>query len=139
MNNELLEKGPDMQDTPEENSYQRYQDLGGVINETDYDSALSRLKEAYISDKTLIAQAENIARFAGIELQSDEDASDPRVILYGILRRDVRSEGVKYHHDQMSDQKIFMEALRMLGDVESADKMVKAYLNISFDYGGDGK
>ena len=134
MNKELLKNGADMQDVQEETSYQQYKELGGIINEKDYDSALLRAKDTTDFDKTLISQAGNIAKIAGIKLHGTENSPDRRVVLYGILRMDVRPKGIKRHHDEMSDQRIFMEALRMLGDIDSIDKMVKQYPNISFKY-----
>ncbi|MDO8656985.1 MAG: hypothetical protein Q7K45_07150 [Nanoarchaeota archaeon] len=134
MNKEHLKKGVEVQNTPEENNYQRYQELGGIINEKDYNGAIKRSENATTVREILIRQAENIAKFAGIELHSTQDAIDPRIILYGILRSDVGPEEVKYHHDQMSDQQIFVEALRILEDTESVDKMIKAHPNISFKY-----
>lgn len=115
------------------NSYQRYQELGGIINEKDFDSALSRLEEEGIPRKTSIKQAEGMARFAGIELDV-ENGIDKRVKLYAILRSDVQPENEKYHHSQMTDQRLFVEALRMLGDADSLGKMIRAYPHISFDY-----
>jgi len=125
-----------MQKTPEENNYQKYLALGGIINEADYNNALERIKSFHSLTKTLILQAVNIAKYAGIELQNIEDGLDSRVMLYGILRIDIKPEGVEYYHSSMSDQKIFVEALRMLEDTESVDKMIKRHPNISFKYPG---
>lgn len=120
--------------------YQRYRELGGIINESDYDSALLRARRTTTLDKTLIAQAENIARFSGIELKNEEGVLDRRTILYGILRADIRPEKVRHHHSQMSDQCLFAEALRMLEDVDALNKLIHAHPHISFDYGqGAGK
>ncbi len=120
--------------------YQRYLELGGIINENDYDSALLRAGNTTTLDKTRTAQAENIARFAGIELCDTEDSLDPITVLYGILRADIRPEKVRHHHSQMSDQRLFAEALRMLEDAEALNKLIRAHPNISFDYSrGDGK
>ena len=44
MHKEHLEKGVTMPDTPEENNYQRYIDMGGIINEKDYNSVLERAR-----------------------------------------------------------------------------------------------
>ena len=135
MNPELLEKGVDMQDgQATERNYRRYLELGGIIDEKDYENALERAGNAGKPVESRISQAEGIAEHAGIELHSQEDAVDERVSLYGILRSDVRPEGVRHHHSQITDQRIFMEVLRMLGDVESIGKMVEAYPNISFEY-----
>lgn len=134
MNKKLLEKGADMQDALEENSYQQYLELGGIINEKDYKYALARAQKTTTLSEARIRQAENIVKFAGIELHNTEGAIDQRIMLYGILRSDVRPEGIKHHHSQMSDQRIFVEALRMLGDIESINKMIKKYPNISFEY-----
>lgn len=115
----------------EGNSYQKYQGLGGIINEGDYRSALARAKDTIKLDDRLVSQSELIARVAKIELNNTKDSLDQRTILYGVLRSD-KPEGVKYHHCQMSDQRLFAEALRMLGDVDSLNKLVSAYSNISF-------
>ena len=117
-----------------ENSYQRYVELGGIINEKDYRGALDRVKDTTTLDKALISQAENIAERAKIILRNSEDTLDPKIILYGILRADTAPEGTKYHHSQMSDQRLFAEALRMLGDADSLEKLIKAHPNISFKY-----
>ncbi|MDP3954472.1 MAG: hypothetical protein Q8Q06_03605 [bacterium] len=133
MYKEYSEKGSAVavEDAPEKNSYQRYLELGGIINKKDYASALERAKNITAPDNTLIMQADSIAKFAGIKLSGPLDKI---TILYGILRKDVQPKEAEYHHRQMSDQRIFVEALRMLGDTESLDKMIKAYPNISFEY-----
>ncbi len=112
--------------------YEQYKALGGIINEKDYESAITRSKNVTAPDKALITQTESIAETAGVELHNTKDSLDPRVVLYGILRNDTHPEGVKYHHSQMSDQRLFAEALRMLGDTESLNKVVGAYPNITF-------
>lgn len=130
MNKEFLEKNK-VVDTPE-NNYQRYVELGGIINEKDYQSALTRSKHTTILNKTSIVQAEVIANRSGIVLHNSKDSLDPRTILYGILRSDTAPEP-KYHHSQMSDQRLFAETLRMLGDADSLEKLIEAYPNISFN------
>ncbi len=117
----------------EKNCYERYKKLGGIINEKDYESALTRAKNATILDIALIKELEFIARIAGIELRNTKDAIDQRTILYGILRTDAKPEGIKYHHCQMSDQRLLAEALRMLGDVDSLNKLINTYPHIAFD------
>ena len=76
-----------------------------------------------------VAQAVLMAQHAGIEIDSNA-SNDPRVVLYGILRNDTMPQGVEYHHAQMSDQKIFAEALRMLGDKDSLEKFTAALPHI---------
>jgi hypothetical protein len=116
-----------------ERGYGQYHALGGIINEKDYESALARAKQAAtLENKQMIAQAESIASASGITLQNTKDALDPRTVLYGILRGDTKPEGVQYHHSQMSDQRLFAEALRMLGDADSLQKLISTYGNISF-------
>lgn len=123
-----------------ENSYQRYLELGGIINGIDYQSALDRMNKIKTLDrnnpevKNEIFQAENIARYAGIELSNLKNVLDPKIVLYVILRNDTKPKDVKYHHSQMSDQRIFGEVLRMLGDADSLDKLIKFHPNISFKY-----
>jgi len=134
MHKEHLEKGADVQNPLEKNNYQRYLCLGGIINEKDYNSAIERAGGITTVDGMLLGQTKVMSDFAGIELHNAKNSVDLKVILYGILRNNVRPEGVKYHHSQMSDQRIFVEALRMLGDTESVNKMIKAHPNISFKY-----
>ncbi len=130
-----IEKGTDP-----ENSYQHYLELGGIINEKDYRGALDRINITRTPDRenqqvrNSIQQALEMAGHAGIKLNDSEDILDPKIVLYVTLRSDTKPEGVKYHHSQMSDQRIFGEALRMLGDADSLDKLIKAYPNISFKY-----
>lgn len=131
MTKEIFEKGQDMQADP---GYQRYQELGGIINEKDYANAIERAKSSSEINKTLIQQVENMAKYAGIELNKTEDAIDPVIKLYSVLREDVRPEKVKHHHDEMSDQQIFVEALRMTGDAESVQKMIEKHPHINFSY-----
>ncbi len=116
----------------EDNPYGRYLESGGIINEKDYESALVRTKNATAPTIMLIRQAERIAEFAGIKLYHAENSLDQRTILYGILRADTGPEGLEHHHDQMSDQRLFAEALRMLGDADSLDKLINAYPHSSF-------
>lgn len=111
----------------EKDPYARYQELGGIINKEDYENALKRLGNAAKVSDTAMEQVENIAKFAGIEIPNEESAGDPRIKLYAILRGDNKPEEVKYHHSQMSDQRLFAEALRMLGDTEALDKLIDAY------------
>ena len=115
-----------------EESYHQYKEQGGIINEQDYQNALQRANDSStIFNKTLRVQAEGIAGFAEIELHNEAGVIDPRIKLYVILRGDVGPAEVKHHHDEMSDQRLFAEALRMLGDTESLDKMIRAYKDIS--------
>ena len=137
MHKEQPEKRVDSHNTHEENNYQHYLEMGGIINEADYKNALDRAMGSVIPNKAHIKQVESITRFLEIELHNTENSFDPKIILYEILRSDVRPEGVKNHHDQMCDQQIFVEVLRMLGDLESVEKAIKAYPNISFKYQRD--
>jgi len=112
-------------------TYNKYQELGGIINEKDYVSALERAEKTATFNRTLIQQAENIAEYAGIVLENS-GGIDPKVKLYAVLRADNKPKDVEYHHSQMSDQRLFAEALRILGDVDSLNKVITAYPNISF-------
>ncbi|MBI2062478.1 MAG: hypothetical protein HYT64_02205 [Candidatus Yanofskybacteria bacterium] len=134
MNRDLLENGYSIKNTQESDNYQRYIELGGIINKKDYNKAVEKAANMTTADKIAAAQVKVMSDFAGIELHDIDDTTDPRIILYGILRNDVRPEGVEYHHSQMSDQRIFVEALKMLGDVESLKKMIKMHPHISFKY-----
>src|SRR3989344_5550146 len=113
MNREPLEKGADMQDNPEGKSYQRYLELGGIINEQDNND---------VPDKNHIGQVRMMADVAGIGLLMRTE-TDPRVILYSILRSDIRPKDVEHHHSQMSDWRLFAEVLRMLEDMDAFNKL----------------
>jgi hypothetical protein len=114
-----------------ESAYEQYKGFGGIINEKDYQSALERAKNTSEFNEYLIAQTETIARAAGIKLYNSKDSLDPRTKLYGILRHDENSTA-EHHHSQMSDQRLFAEVLRMLGDTESLEKLIKTHPHISF-------
>lgn len=115
-----------------EHNYEQYQGLGGTINKKDYQGALDKAKDTTTPDKATILQAESMAKRAGIILRNSKDAIDQRTILYGILRTDTKSEEVKYHYSQMSDQRLFAEVLRMLGDADSLQKLIETHPQISF-------
>jgi len=112
-------------------AYDKYRELGGIINQKDYISALERVEKTEALNEHMIRQAENITKYAGIILDSSGGV-DPKVKLYAVLRADNKPEDVKDHHSQMPDQRLFAEAARMLGDVDSLNKMIAAYPNISF-------
>lgn len=129
----IEEKEAEREDTKNisEYNYEQYQSIGGIIDKKDYQSALNKARDTVALDKALILQAEGIADSAGITLLNSEGVLDPRIILYGILRTDIKPEN-EYHHSQMSDQRLFAEALRMLEDVDSLQKLIETYPNISF-------
>ena len=132
MREESFETERGMQSQTEEGEiYSTYRELGGIINEKDYRNAIERAGKATTFNKTLIQQAKNIAEYAGIILENSDDV-DPKVKLYAVLRADFKPEDVKDHTSQMSDQRLFAEAARMLEDVDSLNKMIIAYPNISF-------
>jgi len=126
-----MREGGEPHQPEERGAYDRYQELGGIINEQDFADTLARAGEIETFKQTLVWQAEGIAAHAGIDLEG-ERGPDPRVKLYAVLRTDTKPEDVEHHHSQMSDQRLFAEVLRMLGDAESLDKIIAAYPNISF-------
>jgi hypothetical protein len=121
-------------------AYAGYQGAGGIINEGVFQRIFKEAEAANGLDqkkseiKTAIQQGIHIANFAKIELHNLEKKLDPKIILYVLLRTDYIPEGEQNHHGQMSDQQIFMEAARMLGDSEAIEKMKKTYPNINFEY-----
>lgn len=112
-------------------SYQRYQQLGGIVNKEDYQSALERARNATTFSESSIGKVKIMAQNAGIILKNSENTPDPRAALYAVMRQD-RKPGAEYYHGQMSDQRLFGEVLRMLEDAESLRKLKRAYYDISF-------
>ncbi|OHA05820.1 MAG: hypothetical protein A2934_04505 [Candidatus Sungbacteria bacterium RIFCSPLOWO2_01_FULL_47_10] len=132
MKDQLFEARADTQhQTEEDGTYDQYQKLGGVINEKDCIIALERAEKTTVFSEPLIGQAENIAKYAGIALDNSSGV-DPKVKLYAVLRAYAKPEDAKNHHSKMSDQRLFAEAVRMLGDIDSLNKMIAAYPNIDF-------
>jgi len=134
-----------------EKNYQEYLKLDGIINKGDYDRILKEAMILNILDKkasekkaldkdnseieTTIKQGVHIADFAKIiSLNNPEKNFDPKLdlkmVLYVLLRTDFHSEGAQNHHGQMSDQRLFVEAVKMAGDADALDKLIKAYPNI---------
>lgn len=110
--------------------YSRYQELGGIINEGDYNKALRQAGKIISLSTCLVVQAEMIAQFARVPLDNKEFL-DKITVLYGVLRTDT-NPGLKYHHSQMSDQRLFAEALRMLDYPDLLEQVIAAYPNINF-------
>jgi len=96
--------------TGEDDAFSRYQELGGIINEKDCKNTWARAEKATEFIESIIGQAKEIARYAGIILDNSGGV-DPKVKLYAVLRADNKPEDVKHHHSQMSDQRLFAEAL----------------------------
>lgn len=121
-----------------EDVYEQYQRMGGIINKKDYENACEKSRNPAALDvdpvvkKEIIAQTELISIHSGIELHNTKDAIDPRVLLFGILRHNIKPENVN-HNGQMGDQQLFAEVLRILGDAESLNKLIKTHPNISFN------
>ena len=114
-----------VQNTTEQYDYEQYKKLGGIINEKDYKNALLRAKNKKNINQSTMAQAENMAKVAGIAL------TDRELALYAVLREDANPDPKeRYHHSQMTDQRLFAEVLRMLGDTESLRKLISRYPNI---------
>src|SRR3989344_6426129 len=128
MEKDFYKEGSDMRDGEQKkDTYAQYKELRGIINKNDYESALERSAETDMVSDAAMKQVEDMAKFAGIELKSEEGANDPRVKLYAILRSDSKPENVQHHHSQMSDQRLFAEVLRILRDTKALNKLIGAY------------
>ena len=112
--------------------YVLYKTLGGVFNEENYKSAFERAAKALSTESiTAKKQAVAIARHAGIKL--DGLHFNKLTTLYGVLRDDTDDKiEIKHHHCKMSDQRLFAETLRILGDTKSLKKLINAFPNINF-------
>lgn len=135
MTDNIFEMGSAVKEESENDKlYQAYLNLGGIINKEDWESAQTRAENKIDRDENRISQAEAVARIAGIELQNNEDELDKRIVLYELLRSDVQPEKVKYHHQQMTNERIFAEVLKMVGDTDSLNKFIKRYPQINIGY-----
>jgi len=112
-------------------SYSRYLELGGIINNYDYRSALERAAQTDVTSEVFTSQAKYTAGPAGIDLSKIEGGQRGIINLYGVLRTDLNPEAT-HHHGQMSDQRLFVEALRMLDYPDLLEKVISAYPNIDF-------
>ena len=110
-------------------AYSKYHELGGLINEKDYTDILARADKSPEFNKSLLRQAETIAKYAGIILDNSRGV-DPKLKLYAMLRADNKTGDEEYQYSQMSDQRLFAEAIRMSADVDSLNKITAAYPNI---------
>lgn len=110
-------------------AYSRYLEMGGIINEKDYENALDKNFEPSKAAQEAALTADLIAKHAGIELKHGPKMADgfedpdPRAKLFAVLRGDKKPPNVSDHHSQMSDQRLFAEVLRMSGDKDSLDKL----------------
>lgn len=123
-----------------ENNYPLYQELGGVINEEDYQRILEQARKPKALDernpqiRSIIQQGTNIANYANIPLYNSENNFDLRIVLYVLLHTDFQPEGKSKHHGLVGDQRIFGEAVKMVGDADTLDKLIEAYPNIDFPH-----
>src|SRR3989338_6468387 len=124
-----------MHETSKENKkentrYQQYLASGCTMNEKEYESALARADSAGRApgtpEKELGKEPGNMAKFAGIELHNTKDVPDERVVLYRILKTDAAPKRGFHQESKMSDQRLFAEALRMLGDMDALKKLIAA-------------
>lgn len=102
----------------EKSDWQKYQEIGGIIDEPGYVSAMERAKNSYEIDENKVKRIRAIAYAAEVELTPQS------IELFGILRGDEKPSGVAHHHSQMTDEKLLIQVLLMLGDKESADKII---------------
>ncbi|MBI2120028.1 MAG: hypothetical protein HYT94_00190 [Parcubacteria group bacterium] len=109
----------------ENNPYEKYKALGGIINEADYTNALEQAEQNVSVGEMTLLHARSLMRRAGIDVEGDI-SKNPIVLLYGVLRSDKNLSGAEYHHSDMSDQNLFAEALRMLGESDALEKFMRA-------------
>ena len=107
--------------------YKEYKALGGILDEMEYQDVLGRIDSSRnippYSPTSL--QAEVMAKFAGITL------SPETVALYGVLRNDVKPDpDTEEHYSTLNDQKLFAEALRMVGDKDSLATFIEKHPHI---------
>lgn len=111
-------------------NYSNYLKLGGIINKAACLSSLSRVSQE-IPGEHFVEQAERIAKVVGIRLNNFKGHLDKITLLYGVLRSDLEP-GALYHHGQMSDERLFAEALRMLNLPNLLRELKMAYPKSNF-------
>lgn len=115
----------------ENSTYAVYCRLGGIINEKDYTIIFERAILTQPNESTSAKnQAMMIIKRADLNL--DTEYTEKLVTLYSVLRNDTCPDEAKHHHCQMSDQRLLAEALRMMEDANSLQKLVVAFPNIDF-------
>ena len=99
--------------------YEEYKNLGGILSPKEYEDVLKLAKEGKEAPSNSLSSeaATSMARVAGIAL------SPETITLYEILSEE-RSELAK-EREEMSDQKLLAEALRIVGNKSSLDKFIE--------------
>lgn len=131
--------------------YARYKSLGGVIDKGACQDIWTEAAGITYVDKALSLQADHYALESGVPLWKADpfdkvkvvwksgiwvtlysaDQVDDATVLYGVLRSGINPEP-EFHHSQMCDQRLFAEALRMLGRRPEIKRVIAAYPNIHF-------
>lgn len=107
--------------------YKEYKALGGILDEREYRNVLGRIDSSrnVPPNSPTSLQAKVMANVAGITL------SPETVVLYGILRNDVKPDpDTEEHYSTLTDQKLFAEALRMVGDKDSLATFIEKHAHI---------
>ena len=104
--------------------YEEYKGLGGILDPKEYEDVLKLAREWKEAPSGSLSSgaANSMARAAGIAL------SPEIVIIYGILG-DKRPDLAK-ERDEMSDQELLAEALRIAGNTLSLTKFIEKYPRI---------
>ena len=109
----------------EEAGFGRYESLGGILTEAEYTEVMEELSKLVKIDSHSLSQAKDYARLAGIEIKQENDI---RAALFDVLRLHLKPGLI--HPTLISDQPIFAEVLRMLGDIPSLDIFLQAHPGI---------
>lgn len=109
----------------QENNFEVYEALGGVLRKTEYQDVLSRAAhgEEIPASSLSLKLAHSMARVAGITL------SPETTTLYVMLRNEKPDQGSEDYH-RLSDQELLAEALRMSGDTSSLTTFIQKYPQI---------
>lgn len=94
--------------------YNRYCELGGIINRTDYFAAMMVASLTTHLDKSFIGQAESVCSGAGITIFNSWIYLDPITKIYAGFRDHI-VPNAQYDHGQMGDQAIMGQVARSLG------------------------
>jgi|GEM_PF-3164036 len=114
-------------------SYEQYQESGGILEHAPFKKLLRKAEIDIQESKMCAAQVTAIAQAAKIDLDGAGNLSNETVAVYKLLRTNAIADVYFInHHRGMCDIQIFADALRIVQDDDSLEKLSRAFPHISF-------